>query len=105
VAGRSIRGRYGYSQRSGFKVRYDELVEDGQNKGLYVHESEADPQHPQEREVTPIDNQSLFRPIGPADNNVTRVDYGYQIDVENAGERQELFRAMVFLGGYDASVT
>lgn len=35
-----------YDQRTGRKVRYDDLVEDGEIKGLRVHWREADQDHP-----------------------------------------------------------
>lgn len=45
----------GYDQRTGFKVRYRDLVEDGEIPGVRTHKREADSEHP----------QKYLRPVGP----------------------------------------
>ena len=49
-------------QRSGQKMRYRDLVEDGHIKGLLVHPDWWEPKHPQEIPVTVTDPVALFRP-------------------------------------------
>jgi hypothetical protein len=49
-------------QRSGQKMRYRDLVEDGHVPGLLVHPDWWEPQHPQEIPVTVEDPVALFRP-------------------------------------------
>lgn len=43
--------QWGECARSGMRYPVDELVKDGQLKGLLVHKSEYDPKHPQELRV------------------------------------------------------
>lgn len=49
-------------QRSGQKMRYRDLVEDGHIQGLLVHPGWWEPKHPQEIPVTVTDPVALFRP-------------------------------------------
>lgn len=49
-------------QRSGQKMRYRDLVEDGHVPGLLVHPDWWEPKHPQEIPVTVDDPIALFRP-------------------------------------------
>ena len=49
-------------QRSGQKMRYRDLVEDGHIEGLLVHPDWWEPKHPQEIPVTVTDPVALFRP-------------------------------------------
>ena len=49
-------------QRSGQKMRYRDLVEDGHVPGLLVHPDWYEPQHPQEIPVTVDDPVALYRP-------------------------------------------
>lgn len=49
-------------QRSGQKMRYKDLVEDGHIYGLLVHPDWWEPKHPQEVPVTVTDPIALFRP-------------------------------------------
>ena len=72
-------GKYtiGFDQRSGKKVRYRDLVEDGENPGLLVHRDEADPEHPQKYVRTPGPDQiALFRPAPEASKYSTRIIVG-----------------------------
>ena len=53
----------GYSQRSMFKVRAEELVEDGEIRGLRVRRGEEDQEHPQKfLKPAPPDRLNLYRP-------------------------------------------
>jgi len=58
------RGTYAIAecQRSGQKMRYKDLVEDGHVYGLLVHPDWWEPKHPQEVPVTVTDPIALFRP-------------------------------------------
>lgn len=49
-------------QRSGQKMRYRDLVEDGHIEGLLVHPDWWEPKHPQEIPVTVTDPIALYRP-------------------------------------------
>lgn len=49
-------------QRSGQKMRYRDLVEDGHVPGLLVHPDWWEPKHPQEIPVTVTDPVALYRP-------------------------------------------
>lgn len=49
-------------QRSGQKMRYRDLVEDGHIPGLLVHPDWWEPKHPQEIPVTVTDPIALYRP-------------------------------------------
>ena len=49
-------------QRSGQKMRYRDLVEDGHIEGLLVHPDWWEPKHPQEIPVVVTDPIALFRP-------------------------------------------
>lgn len=49
-------------QRSGQKMRYRDLVEDGHIPGLLVHPDWWEPKHPQETPVTVDDPVALYRP-------------------------------------------
>jgi len=49
-------------QRSGQKMRYRDLVEDGHIQGLLVHPDWWEPKHPQEIPVEVVDPIALFRP-------------------------------------------
>lgn len=49
-------------QRSGQKMRYRDLVEDGHIKGLLVHPDWWEPKHPQEIPVEVTDPVALYRP-------------------------------------------
>ena len=49
-------------QRSGQKMRYRDLVEDGHVEGLLVHPDWWEPKHPQEIPVEVTDPIALFRP-------------------------------------------
>ena len=49
-------------QRSGQKMKYRDLVEDGHIAGLLVHPDWWEPQHPQEIPVTVTDPIALYRP-------------------------------------------
>ncbi len=49
-------------QRSGQKMRYKELVEDGHVFGLLVHPDWWEPKHPQETPITVTDPIALWRP-------------------------------------------
>lgn len=49
-------------QRSGQKMRYRDLVEDGHVPGLLVHPDWWEPKHPQEIPVTVDDPIALYRP-------------------------------------------
>jgi hypothetical protein len=49
-------------QRSGQKMRYRDLVEDGHISGLLVHPDWWEPKHPQEIPVEVTDPIALFRP-------------------------------------------
>jgi hypothetical protein len=53
----------GYSQRSQFKVRHADLVEDGEIRGLRVKKGEEDQEHPQ-KFLKPVgaDKINLYRP-------------------------------------------
>jgi hypothetical protein len=58
------RGTYAKAecQRSGQKMNYRELVEDGHIEGLLVHPDWWEPKHPQEIPVEVTDPVALFRP-------------------------------------------
>lgn len=60
-------------QRSGQKMRYRDLVEDGHVPGLLVHPDWWEPQHPQEIPVTVDDPIALYR---PAPEISIETDYG-----------------------------
>jgi len=49
-------------QRSGQKMRYRDLVEDGHIEGLLVHPDWWEPKHPQEIPVRVTDPVALYRP-------------------------------------------
>jgi len=49
-------------QRSGQKMKYRDLVEDGHVPGLLVHPTWWEPKHPQEIPVTITDPIALYRP-------------------------------------------
>lgn len=49
-------------QRSGQKMKYRDLVEDGNIAGLLVHPDWWEPKHPQETPVTVTDPVALYRP-------------------------------------------
>jgi hypothetical protein len=49
-------------QRSGQKMRYRDLVEDGHIEGLLVHPDWWEPKHPQEIPVVVTDPIALYRP-------------------------------------------
>lgn len=49
-------------QRSGQKMKYKDLVEDGHIPGLLVHPDWWEPKHPQEIPVTVVDPIALHRP-------------------------------------------
>jgi len=49
-------------QRSGQKMRYRDLVEDGHVEGLLVHPDWWEPKHPQEIPVVVTDPVALYRP-------------------------------------------
>lgn len=61
---RFARGKHALAecQRSGQKMRYRDLVEDGQTPGLRVHPDWYEPRHPQEFPVITHDPQALYRP-------------------------------------------
>lgn len=42
-----------WDERSGMKVRHDELVEDGEIRGLYTHTKSADGEHPLKFRIPP----------------------------------------------------
>lgn len=58
------RGRHALAecQRSGQKMRYRDLVEDGHIPGLLVHPDWWEPKHPQEIPVNVTDPIALYRP-------------------------------------------
>ena len=60
-------------QRSGQKMRYRDLVEDGHVPGLLVHPDWWEPKHPQEIPVTIDDPVALYR---PAPEISIETDYG-----------------------------
>lgn len=61
---RYARGRHALAecQRSGQKMRYRDLVEDGHVPGLLVHPDWWEPRHPQEIPVSVEDPVALYRP-------------------------------------------
>lgn len=64
MSGRYAKGRHALAecQRSGQKMRYRDLVEDGHVPGLLVHPDWWEPQHPQEIPVSVDDPVALYRP-------------------------------------------
>jgi len=64
VTSKYAKGRHALAecQRSGQKMRYRDLVEDGHIPGLLVHPDWWEPKHPQERPVTVVDPIALYRP-------------------------------------------
>ncbi len=54
-------------QRSGQKMRYQDLVEDGHVPGLLVHPEWWEPRHPQELPVDASDAVALWRPSPETD--------------------------------------
>jgi len=66
VSGRKeyAKGRHALAecQRSGQKMLYRDLVEDGHISGLLVHPDWWEPKHPQETPVTVVDPVALWRP-------------------------------------------
>ncbi len=64
MARQYARGRHAIAecQRSGQKMRYRDLVEDGHVEGLLVHPDWWEPKHPQETPVTVHDPVALYRP-------------------------------------------
>ena len=60
-------------QRSGQKMMYRDLVEDGHIPGLLVHPDWWEPKHPQEIPVTVTDPVALYR---PAPEISIETDYG-----------------------------
>lgn len=60
-------------QRSGQKMKYRDLVEDGHIPGLLVHPDWWEPKHPQEIPVDVTDAVALFR---PAPELSIEADYG-----------------------------
>ena len=75
------RGRHAVAecQRSGQKMRYVDLVEDGHIPGLLVHPDWWEPHHPQEDPVSVTDPVALWRP-----SPEISVEAGYG-DPENLG--------------------
>lgn len=67
------RGRFawGRCQRSGDRVPYQELVDDGETPGLRVSKAWRDIKHPQERPVSTADNTTLYRPSPDTDVEAT----------------------------------
>ena len=61
---RYAKGRHAVAecQRSGQKMRYRDLVEDGHVPGLLVHPDWWEPRHPQEIPVDVTDAVALYRP-------------------------------------------
>lgn len=64
MARRYAKGRHAVAecQRSGQKMRYRDLVEDGHIEGLLVHPDWWEPKHPQEIPVRVDDPVALYRP-------------------------------------------
>lgn len=69
----------GYDARTGAKVRYDQLVEDGEIPGLRVKRGTEDTEHPQKflRKVGP-DRQGLWRPAPEVVRQPETVTIGYE---------------------------
>lgn len=68
----------GYDMRSGRKVRYADLVEDGENPSIRVHRRERDAQHPQKFPRTPgADRIALHRPAPEAAAYNVTIQIGY----------------------------
>jgi hypothetical protein len=73
-----------FDQRTGRKIRYDELVEDGEIPGLRVKRGTEDQEHPQKRlrRVGP-DRQALWRPAPEVTKDPVTVNIGYEaLDVD-----------------------
>ena len=67
----------GFSQRSNFKVRADQLVEDGEIRGLRVKRGEEDQEHPQKFRRPPgPDKLNLYRPQPEAYTAGVTITYG-----------------------------
>jgi hypothetical protein len=85
-------------QRSGQKMFYKDLVEDGHIPGLLVHPDWWEPKHPQEIPVTVTDPIALYRPA--PDLSSQDPDYG---DPEGGG--QGACAALPDTGNFPASAT
>lgn len=77
-------------QRSGQKMRYRDLVEDGHIPGLLVHPAWWEPKHPQEIPITVEDPVALHR---PAPEISIESDYGDPDGTTWPLEPNELFPA------------
>jgi len=74
---RHIGGRrpIAYCQRTGRKVPYDEIVEDGEIKGLRVAAADADEEHPLKFYRMPgPDKQALRRPLPESSRELYDID-------------------------------
>ena len=73
-------GKYtiAFDQRTGFKVKYKDLVEDGEHPHLLVEKGTEDPEHPQKYVRLPGPDQiALFRPAPPNDTNHITLTLGW----------------------------
>lgn len=71
----------GYDMRTGRKVRYADLVDDGENPSTRVHKRERDAEHPLKFPRTPgADRMSLYRPAPEAIVGNVTVYVGYSGD-------------------------
>jgi hypothetical protein len=73
----------GYDMRTGRKVRYADLVEDGENPSIRVHRRERDAQHPQRfPRAVGADRIALHRPAPEAVIDSVTVRIGYEADAD-----------------------
>jgi hypothetical protein len=73
----------GYDQRTGRKERYDDLVEDGEIKGIRVHRREADQEHPQKRLRKPgPDRMALRNPLPEAFGQPVTIFLGLDVPLD-----------------------
>lgn len=73
------RHQISYSQRSYRKVRAEDIVEDGEIKGLKVARGEEDQEHPQKFLRPPgPDRMALFRPVPESKSEPVTIHVGYE---------------------------
>jgi hypothetical protein len=68
-----------FDQRTGAKIRYSDLVEDGESPGLRVKRGTEDAEHPQKRlrRIGP-DRQALWRPAPEISKEPVNVYIGFE---------------------------
>ncbi len=86
--GRALRHGIAWDQRTGFKVRGRQLVEDGERRGILTTRDNADQVHPQRYVRVPPPDGLTYRRGPPAmDSEGARLDLSYfiQSDTHTVG--------------------